>query len=557
MAASRFRPTSVALGLVLAVAAPASGAEPLRDAPVVWYADDRRNLEHVPDERDPSLTWDYIGDSLTLPIARATEPTRWVRWLGVPFGGHHVRPAASVNPLGEVPNSSWFTNRIGLFPMSVEDVRRGPGPGGPSLETPWVITRAKTEGVTPGFTVRDATGALFLIKFDPPHWPSMATAAGVISQRIFHAAGYNVPDDNVVYFRREDLVLGDARISEDGGKRPMTDADVDAILARVRRGGDGTYRAIASRFLSGKPLGPFDFLGTRDDDPNDRIPHQQRRELRGAKVFAAWVNHFDTKQHNTLDMLVEEDGRRFVKHHWIDLASTLGTGANGPVQRIGWEVTFDPKAFLRRNLTLGLPEDDWRRTARPEGLPEIGYFESEHFDPFGYEPLQPNPAFANLTRLDAYWAAKIVSAFTDDHLQAIVEEGQYGDPAATAYMARTLAERRDKIARAWFGKVTPLDFFTLEGRTLRFHDLAVVRGLEADDARYRARVFRVDADRDGTRPDWVDIPRTSVDLAAAWDVGTEPFLAVEVAVDRGGGFGRSVTCYVATASGRVVAVDRD
>jgi len=556
MAAFRFPRTSAALLLLVLAAVPASAREPLRDAPVVWHADDRRHVEGELPERDPSLFWDYIGDSFTRPIARATDPTRWVRWLGVPFGGHHAPRAANVNALGEVPNSSWFTNRIGLFPMPVEAARRGPGPGGPSASEPWVITRAKTEGVTPGFTIRDATGVLFLIKFDPPEWPTMATAAGVISQRIFHAAGYHVPDDNIVHFRREDLVLGDARISESGRKRPMTEADVDAILARVRRRPDGTYRAISSRFLSGTPLGPFDFLGRRKQDPNDRVPHEQRRELRGAAVVAAWVGHFDTKQHNTLDMMVEEDGRRYVRHHWIDLASTLGTGARGPVQRIGWEVTFDPKAFLRRNLTLGLTEDDWRRTRRPHGLPEISYFESEHFDPFGYEPLQPNPTFADLTRLDGYWGAKIVSAFTDAHLRAIVEEARYEDPASADHMARVLAARRDKIARAWFGEVTPLDFFTLAGRTLDFHDLAVERGLEPDDARYRVRVFGVDAERDGARPAWETLTETRMDLDPHWDRGA-PFLAAEVAVDRGHGFGRSVTCYVAPASGRVVAVDRD
>ena len=35
-------------------------------------------------------------------------------------------PALNVNTLGEVPDSSWFTNRIGQYDLTVDDVLRGP-----------------------------------------------------------------------------------------------------------------------------------------------------------------------------------------------------------------------------------------------------------------------------------------------------------------------------------------------------------------------------------------------------------------------------------------------
>jgi hypothetical protein len=67
------------------------------------------------------------------------------------------------------------------------------------------------------------------------------------------------------------------------------------LLQRAPRRPDGTYRALASKLLPGKPVGPFQYFGTRPDDPNDIFPHENRRELRGLRVFAAWLNHDDSR----------------------------------------------------------------------------------------------------------------------------------------------------------------------------------------------------------------------------------------------------------------------
>ncbi len=541
---------------------------PLVDAPIVWYDDDRHDIE-PPEEREPNLLWDGPRESVVRPFGRWTKPSRLIRHVGVLFGGDHVPHAANVNALDEVPNSSWFTNRIGLFPMTPEEVAAGPGDGsrGPSTHEPWTIVRAKTEGVTPGFTVRDGNGELYLIKFDPPDHPSMASGAGVISARLLYAAGYFVPDDNIVYFRRDQLRLGDdVKISEkDGKKRPMTVADIDAILADVHSDG-GSWRAIASKFLDGRPVGPFDYIGRRDDDPNDRIDHEHRRELRGLYTFAAWIAHFDTKQHNSLDMLVEEDGRRFIRHHLIDFASTLGTGAHGPTQRWGYEYTVDVMPVGGRILALGIHEDAWRRVHPPEGLAEVGAYVSDPYDPREYKPLQPNPAFANQTTDDAYWAAKIISAFTDAHIMAACREAHYQNPEATRYLARVIGERRDAIARTWFAKIPPLEFFQVHGSEVVGHDLAVERGLaDGETTRYRVRVAAVNADRNAASwSRWFDLSELRVDLADprighaidAAPADDRPFVALDYQVDRGDGWSGSVVAYVSRASGRVVAIDR-
>ena len=65
-----------------------------------------------------------------------------------------------------------------------------------------------------------------------------------------------------------------------------------------------------ARRSKGRPVGGFRFYGTRSDDPNDVVPHEHRRELRAYGTFAAWVNHVDSKSINTLDTVVDQDGRQ-------------------------------------------------------------------------------------------------------------------------------------------------------------------------------------------------------------------------------------------------------
>jgi hypothetical protein len=552
---------------VFSAAAPArAGTARLVDAPAVWQEDDRRDIP-LPKTRDPNLLRDGIDESFFRPVGRFFHPGRAVR--RVSSGGEPASCAADVNALDEVPNSTWFTNRIGLYPVTPEVAARGPAQvDGPDRSGPWTVVRAKSEGVTPGFTIKDGRGDTYFIKFDPPCCPGMSTAAGVITGRALHTIGYNVPEDFVTSFRRTDLVLGEkVSLTEPSGlKRQMTVADIDTILARVATAPDGSWHAIASRLLQGKPVGPFNWHGRRPDDPSDRVNHENRRELRAMRVFGAWLAHFDAKQHNSLDMYVEEGGRHYLRHYLIDFASTLGAGATGPFPKANFEYAGDVSASFGRVLALGFHEDDWRKLKRPEGLEEVGYYESVEFDPQEWKPLNPNAAFANLTHRDGYWAAKIVSAFTNAHIEALVAEGHYRNPDAARWIAREMAARRDKIARYWFDRVPPLDFFTVDRELYRFHDLGVERGLYPEGtSAYRIRLAACDADRKtGAWTPWVEGKRPEFDLSANGaaetmqrdDPARRPFMVVEAKVSHGGKWSDPVRAYVARASGRVVAVDR-
>ena len=147
----------------------------------------------------------------------------------------------------------------------------------------------------------------------------MATGTEVAVTKLMWALGYNVPENHIAYMRREQLVVGEAREVHAGRRqdaRAMRLDDLDTLLA-ARRAASRTarYRIVASKALAGKPIGRIRFVGTRPDDPNDIVPHEDRRELRGYGVFAAWLNHVDAKAINSLDTLVTENGRSLVRHN--------------------------------------------------------------------------------------------------------------------------------------------------------------------------------------------------------------------------------------------------
>src|SRR5262245_3539034 len=238
------------------------------------------------------------------------------------------RPARDVNTLGEVPDSGWYTNRHAFRRMSIAELRRGPGNTTPSVQSEaWSIIGAKSDGVTPGFVIEDANKNRYLLKFDPSDAPEVSSAADVIGSKFFYALGYFTPENYIVHFRREDLTIPDGTTWRDasGRRRPLTSQAIDEMLKLQQKDAGGRYRALASLWLPGKVVGPFSYRGTRSDDPNDTIPHEDRRVLRGLGVFSAWLNHHDMRSINSLDTLTIEDGRQFIKHHLIDFGSTLGS----------------------------------------------------------------------------------------------------------------------------------------------------------------------------------------------------------------------------------------
>ena len=147
-------------------------------------------------------------------------------------------------------------------------------------------------------------------------------------------------------------------------------------------------------------------------------------------MFAAWLNHDDSRSLNTRDMLVTRDGRRVVWHHLLDFGSTLGSGTTqSESPRAGNEYIWESRPTLLTLLTLGFYVRPWITVKYPD-LPSIGRFEADFFQPELWKPDYPNPAFDNARSDDEFWAARRIAAFSDEAVAAVVREAGYSDAEA-------------------------------------------------------------------------------------------------------------------------------
>ncbi len=472
------------------------------------------------------------------------------------LGSTELTEAQNINTLDEVPNSSWFTNRHGLRRMSMAELTRGPNTiSGPDTSTHWRVFRSKIGGLTPGFQIIDGRGDRYVIKFDPVGIPELSSSAEIIGTKLFYAIGYNVPENYIVAIDPEaGLAIEPGTVMEDefGDETPLTRSFLRRLLRRVPRMPDGRIRVTASRYISGQPLGPYRYYGTRTDDPNDVILHENRRELRGLRLFAAWTNHDDTRAQNTQDSWVDEDGRRYVRHYLLDFGSTFGSGSvDLQLPNLGFTYWLDLNEVKANMVSFGIRTPKYRtvRWPRLAEFKAIGRWESEYFEPEEWRNDYPNPAFVRMTDRDAFWAAKIIMRFTREELAAIVATGELSNPEAERFFLDVLVERQHKSARYYLNRVNPIDEFEVTPDGLSFVNLSARYGFagpETDRAvaaalgtrsdpyagTYRVRWSVYDNASDSTRPlgDTREQTETTVVLPRVAEIttGSDLFLLAEI-----------------------------
>src|SRR5271154_1991353 len=413
---------------------------------------DPKHISCAPDVYVSPLNWDGADNIFFRPLSEA---------LGV----EHHGEALNVNSLDEVPDSSWFQNRIGVHAVTPEELARGASspallldPDGAADGT-WLIDRGKTDGSSPGFRVSIPGKGKYLFKGEPPDEPERPSAASVIGAAAYDAVGFNTSCEQVVYVRPSLLKLapGLTHKSNFGGTEPFDQKAVDKILADCPHRGE-LVRMQASAWLPGYLVGPFRYLGTRADDPNDVIAHDDRRELRGSRLVAAWLDHFDAREQNSIDSWVTDshDSKAqpdaspgHIVHYYLDTSDCLGSWWPWePIsRRLGYSYIGDWGDMAQAFVTLGIPVRPWDRVRRAPGQEIFGYFNVDDFEADQWKNEYPNAAFSRMTERDGAWMARFLARFTPELVETLARMGQFSDPRKTAYLTAVLEGRLDKILR--------------------------------------------------------------------------------------------------------------
>ena len=321
--------------------------------------------------------------------------------------------AQNINTIDEVPDSSWFTNRIGTTTDHGRGDRARPATSGaPPDPSHWVLMREKTVGRASRLHGQGRQGRDLVPRVRSAATSRKARPASVVDrdEALLGARlqpGGVVSDDvrseeGRVSIRRRPFAGPPAR-----ARRSRTD-DINASSRTSRSNADGTYRVIAGRLIPGKILGDFLFAGTRPDDPNDLVPHEHRRELRALRVFGAWTNLTDLKAANTLDALVTENGR--ARRQALPAGRRLDVRHVQRPPRVGSELgallpgRHDEEAALLVRLRAqpvadGATTSSTRRSASSKAIV---------FDPRKWRPQTPTTAYMELRDDDAFWAARRV-----------------------------------------------------------------------------------------------------------------------------------------------------
>ncbi|HEY6032753.1 MAG TPA: hypothetical protein VIV58_00800, partial [Kofleriaceae bacterium] len=368
----------------------------------------------------------------------------------------------------------------------------------------WVIDHGKDNGSTLGFRVDVPGKGKYMLKADDTGKPERASAASVIGAAIYDAVGFNTSCEQVVVVKKSMLKLTEGLkvFDNEGISHPFDEEALDKVLKATTQLPDGTVRFQASKWLPGYTLGPFRYIGIRKDDPNDVIDHADRRELRGNRILSAWLDHWDAREQNSMDVwfAVDEKHKKsspgHIEHYIIDTSDTMGgeVGIEEMSRRLGHTYEFSAGDIARALVTFGAEEQPWDRAHYTKGEEKFAYYSDRDFDPGAWRPFYPNPAFLRMTERDAAWMARKIAKFSPQDVRKLVELGRWSRPVDIEYLTKILLSRQRKILYRYLTKLSPLGDLHPEKDRICATDFARLREL-APEASFRYSIVQHEDDK--------------------------------------------------------------
>jgi len=171
-------------------------------------------------------------------------------------------------------------------------------------------------------------------------------------------------------------------------------------------------------------IGPWDF---------NQLAHEDRRELRGSGVLAAWLGWFDCRYENTRLKSIKEDDRHVIKHFYTDLGGGLGRATG----------IFSRTAEMPNQFT-------WTFTQAPrdQGPGRM----TIPFRVVHYQPNENTDAFAAMTVDDARWMARKIAQLSEAQITAGLVGSGFDSAQVKLYTEKLIARRDNMIRDLGLGK---------------------------------------------------------------------------------------------------------
>lgn len=454
---------------------------------------DPHHVSCAPEPYDGTLYWDGADQMVLRPLTEL---------LGIVQGGE----AVNVNSMDEVPDSAWFTNRLGIRPVSRDELRLNACPTDKLLnpgdaDGTWIISEGKTSGSTPGFIMRVPGKGKYLVKVEA-HGPERQVAATIVGEAVYYATGFYASCEQALWVRPSIFKVAPGLRARHGNFGDLYDFDqkaVDDLFAQSTMH-DGLLRVSASSWIPGYVLQQFRYQGVRGDDPNDVIPHENRRELRAARLLAAWIGNVDCREGNSLDTWIADGAHGapdsspgHVVHYQLGTSAALGNVWSQAElsRRFGYSYILDWKDMAIDFVTFGAVTNKYETVEKMPGHEIFGYWNVADFDPEHWKNEYPNPAFDRMTERDGAWMARILAHFTPEMVRTLAEMSLFSDRTNTDYLDAVLRGRLDKILERYLTRLSPIaDVHVEHADRLCATDLAEWRGLrDATRFAYSARIL--------------------------------------------------------------------
>jgi hypothetical protein len=152
--------------------------------------EDPKHVACTPEPYVSPLAWDAADNSVFRPFAKV-------------FAVDPPQPAPNVNAFDEVPDSAWFSNRLGKQKPGREELLRGACRpedmlvGETAAHGSWLIDQGKPNGASPGYPVKILGKYKNLLKTDTQEHQERPTAASAYGAAINRALGFNTTCEQI------------------------------------------------------------------------------------------------------------------------------------------------------------------------------------------------------------------------------------------------------------------------------------------------------------------------------------------------------------------------